>query len=367
MKKIKQNLEIVSKLDKRGLVEEVYRVSGLSRHDSENAINAVSMALGIWATGMIRDLPADTQATCKIEGFGYWVVKYAKPDRWSFWRARDGLPQKSARITMEFCPGQTLTKELKQANKPVREAYLKEYRAAYAALRARKQAAREQSLKERDEALAQDPSPIRQSIMDEIAELEGKSPYWHGQFPFAVLPPANPAPWDTDSGKEASSETQEIIPEIMPAEDNRQNYPALSSMDKTQLKYFSEHPDEEKRDSADNPIDPAAQEEIIKAQYKAGKLEGDPGAYLLKGTQDRPAQDKELITTLREIRDTQDPEIYDDAIAAITPYIRQPAIPLADQGIESYDTLSAVEQQIKRLKAQKAANPIKSRYEPEFP
>ena len=302
---MKERLPVVARINKEGLKEKIVEISGMSRHDAENGINGLVMALGIWLQGIIRDIPEDTAAVCIIEGLGKFSVRYHKQaNKPSAWRDRDQLPQRPKKITLEYTPSNLLARALKQANEPIRKRYLDEYRPAVKALKERLRIKKEQEAN-----AAQDPSSIRQSIMDEIAELEGKSPYWHGRQPVVILPVAVPAPWDADSG------TQIIIPEIMPAEDNRQRFPPLTSMDKTQIKYFTEHPEEEKGDSAE----PASQEEILKAQYKAGKLAEDPGAFLFTGPEDR-----------------------------------KPAIPLADQGIESFDTLDAVQKQIERLKALKA-------------
>jgi nucleoid DNA-binding protein len=167
-----KTLPTIARLNKEQMAIRMQEITGMSSREAQNAINAVCLALSTWLESMIRDIPEETQAVATIAGFGRWTVKYSRKGRASAWRERNGIPQRPAILQALFNPGRSTYRALKAANAPIRKKYAEEYRPARDAYMARNP----NENPHWQGKLAINRNSLRQSVLDEIAELEGKQP-----------------------------------------------------------------------------------------------------------------------------------------------------------------------------------------------
>jgi len=120
----------ISRISRVKLVDKIVDMTGMSRREAENALNATGIAINAWLEGMIRDIPPGTQGVCLLKGFGAWTVKYARRGRRSSWRDKHGLPQRPEMMQLSWKPNLAIRETVRRVNTPIKEAYLKEYRPA---------------------------------------------------------------------------------------------------------------------------------------------------------------------------------------------------------------------------------------------
>jgi len=167
----------IASLDRRKLTQRIVDMTGMSRREAENAINAVALGIGTYLQSLIRDIPEETQGMVNMMGFGTWKVKYTRRGRRSAWRDRNGMPQRPATLQLIFSPGARLLEELKKANAPIRAKYQKEYRPARDAYIAK---GHRDPIAPWDKRQDRNQPPLRQSVIDEINEIEAQP---GGQIP----------------------------------------------------------------------------------------------------------------------------------------------------------------------------------------